>query len=95
MSFVERGLPWGFRRCIATSVSSCLSESGLTHPPRLASAGGKGLANFGIWLAIRCGYSNGCAGRNSGKEFRLLKVAGEVNPADLFTKHFPSKDRVH
>ena len=25
----------------------------------------------------------------------LRKVRGEVNPADLFTKHLPSRDRVH
>ena len=25
----------------------------------------------------------------------VRKVAGEVNPADLFTKHLPSKDKIH
>ena len=25
----------------------------------------------------------------------VRKIRGEVNPADLFTKHFPSKDKIH
>ena len=29
------------------------------------------------------------------KAFQLRKVKGEVNPADLFTKHLPSRDKVH
>ena len=27
--------------------------------------------------------------------FAVRKVAGEVNPADLFTKHLPSKEKIH
>ena len=29
------------------------------------------------------------------KEFRLLKVDGGVNPADLFTKHLESRNKLH
>ena len=29
------------------------------------------------------------------KAISVRKVRGEVNPADLFTKHLPSKDKVH
>ena len=29
------------------------------------------------------------------KAFELRKVRGEVNPADLFTKHLPSRDKIH
>ena len=29
------------------------------------------------------------------KAISVKKVRGEVNPADLFTKHLPSKDKVH
>ena len=34
-------------------------------------------------------------GKVKEKAFELRKVRGEVNPADLFTKHLASKDRVH
>ena len=29
------------------------------------------------------------------KAFQLRKVKGEANPADLFTKHLPSREKVH
>jgi hypothetical protein len=68
----------------------CRRECGPTPPRPWGSAGAKGWASSAIstrnapWIQQRV----------RDRSIELYKVRGEVNPADLFTKHLSSNDRI-
>ena len=74
------------------------NDIGLSLPIRIwtdssAALGIGGRQGLGKLRHVEC-HSLWVQQRLKRKEFRLLKVDGEVSPADLFTKHLESKSKL-
>ena len=83
---------------IALGIKALYSDIGLTLPIRVwtdstAALGIGGRQGLGKLRHLEC-HSLWVQQRLRRKEFRLLKVDGEVNPADLFTKHLESRNKL-
>ena len=83
---------------IALGTKALYNDIGLSLPIRVwtdstAALGIGGRQGLGKLRHLEC-HSLWVQQRLRRKEFRLLKVDGEVNPADLFTKHLDSKGKL-
>jgi hypothetical protein len=83
---------------IALGIKALYNDIGLTLPIRVwtdstAALGIGGRQGLGKLRHLEC-HSLWVQQRLRRKEFRLLKVDGEVNPADLFTKHLESRNKL-
>jgi len=83
---------------IALGTKALYNDIGLSLPIRIwtdstAALGIGGRQGLGKLRHLEC-HSLWVQQRLRRKEFRLLKVDGEVNPADLFTKHLGSKSKL-
>jgi hypothetical protein len=83
---------------IALGTKALYNDIGLSLPIRIwtdstAALGIGGRQGLGKLRHLEC-HSLWVQQRLRRKEFRLLKVDGEVNPADLFTKHLDSKSKL-
>jgi len=83
---------------IALGTKALYNDIGLSLPIRIwtdstAALGIGGRQGLGKLRHLEC-HSLWVQQRLRRKEFRLLKVDGEVNPADLFTKHLESKSKL-
>ena len=83
---------------IALGIRALYSDIGLSLPIRVwtdstAALGIGSRQGLGKLRHLEC-HSLCVQQRLRRKEFRLLKLDGEVNPADLFTKHLESKKKL-
>ena len=83
---------------IALGIRALYSDIGLSLPIRVwtdstAALGIGGRQGLGKLRHLEC-HSLWVQQRLRRKEFRLLKVDGEVKPADPFTKHLESKNKL-
>ena len=83
---------------IALGIKALYNDIGLVLPIRVwtdstAALGIGGRQGLGKLRHLEC-HSLWVQQRLRRKEFRLLKVDGEVNPADLFTKHLESRNKL-
>ena len=83
---------------IALGMQALYRDIGLGLPIRVwtdssAAIGIGGRQGLGKLRHLEC-HSLWVQQRLRRREFRLLKVAGEVNPADLFTKHLESQAKL-
>ena len=83
---------------IALGMQALYGDIGLSLPIRVwtdssAAIGIGGRQGLGKLRHLEC-HSLWVQQRLRRKEFKLLKVAGEVNPADLFTKHLESRAKL-
>jgi hypothetical protein len=83
---------------IALGTKALYSDIGLSLPIRIwtdstAALGIGGRQGLGKLRHLEC-HSLWVQQQLRRKEFRLLKVDGEVNPADLFTKHLGTKNKL-
>ena len=83
---------------IALGMQALYRDIGLAVPIRVwtdssAAIGIAGRQGLGKLRHLEC-HSLWVQQRLRRKEFKLMKVAGEVNPADLFTKHLESRNKL-
>ena len=83
---------------VGLGVQALLRDAGISLPIRVwtdssAAIGTAGRQGLGKLRHLEC-HSLWLQQRLRRKEFRLLKIAGEENPADLFTKHTDSAKKL-